>query len=172
TLRVNEQTYHVTGLTWKDHEYSTSSLSAGTVGWDWFSAQFDNGSALMLYLLRHDDGTLEPTSAGTFVAADGTTQSLSWEDWRINVLSQWKSPTSKAVYPAKWSLTIPKLDLTLQAQPLMSNQELNTATATYWEGAVAFQGEQRGQPLQGKGYVELTGYADRLDTLLSARTPN
>lgn len=171
TITIDGKSYDVTGTTWKDHEYSTSSLSAGTVGWDWFSMQFDNGSALMLYLLRHDDGTLESTSAGTFIESTGETQPLSWQDWQVNVLDTWKSPQSGAIYPAKWSIAIPKLNLTLQGQPLMPNQELNTSTATYWEGAVAFEGKLQDQPLQGKGYVELTGYADRLDALLSNRTP-
>ena len=171
TLIVNGQTFEVTGKTWKDHEYSTSSLSPGTIGWDWFSVQLDNGAALMLYLLRHDDGTLEPTSAGTFVSPQGEAIPLFLQDWQLEVLNTWKSPKSGAIYPAKWALKIPKLDLTLQGQPLMPNQELNTATATYWEGAVTFQGTWQRHPLQGKGYVELTGYANRLDALLSARTP-
>lgn len=69
-------------------------------------------------------------------------------------------------------IEIPKLDLVLQAQPLMPNQELNVATTTYWEEAVTFNGNQGEQPLNGRGYVELTGYAaERLDTLLSGRTP-
>jgi hypothetical protein len=37
---------------------------------------------------------------------------------------------------------------------------------------VAFRGTQQGKFLQGNGYVELTGYADRLDAVLSARTPS
>jgi predicted secreted hydrolase len=170
TIKVNGKTYTVTGLTWKDHEYSTSALSPGTVGWDWFSMQFENGSALMLYLLRRDDGTLQSTSAGTFIEPDGTMRSLTQHDWTVDVLDTWKSPTSKAVYPARWTIAIPKLDLTVQGKPMMPNQELNTSTATYWEGAVAFEGTVHQQPLQGKGYVELTGYADRLDSLLSERT--
>ncbi|KAM3097595.1 lipocalin-like domain-containing protein [Phormidesmis sp. 146-35] len=169
TIAIKGQPFTVKGITWKDHEYSTSSLAAGTVGWDWFSMQFDNGTALMLYLLRHEDGTLEPTSAGTFIAADSTTTPLTAQDYQVNVLNTWKSPNSKAVYPAKWAIAIPKLNLTLQAQPLMPNQELKTQTATYWEGAVAFKGLQNDRPLTGKGYVELTGYADRLDSLLSVR---
>lgn len=171
SITVKGHNYDVTGLTWKDHEYSTSSLSVGTVGWDWFSIQFDNGSALMLYLLRHEDGTPEITSAGTFIAQSGETVVLNRQDYQIKVLDTWKSPKSGAVYPAKWTIEIPKLDLVLQAQPLMADQELNVATATYWEGAVAFTGTQQGNPLTGKGYVELTGYANRLDSVLSAQTP-
>ncbi|WP_448571895.1 lipocalin-like domain-containing protein [Trichothermofontia sp.] len=172
TIVLNGKSYAVQGLTWKDHEYSTSALTPGTIGWDWFSLQFDNGSALMLYLLRREDGTLASTSAGTFMAPDGSTQPLSFQDWTVTTLDTWKSPRSQAVYPAQWRIEIPKLDLSLQGKSLLANQELHTATATYWEGAVAFHGNMAHQPLQGKGYVELTGYATRLDNLLSERTPN
>jgi predicted secreted hydrolase len=168
TITVHDQTFQVKGVTWKDHEYSTSSLSPGTVGWDWFSVQLDDGAALMLYLLRHEDGTPEQTSAGMFIAADGQQTPLAPQDWSVKVLNTWKSPTSGATYPAKWLITIPTLQLSLQGQALMPNQELNTSTARYWEGAVAFQGDRNDQPLMAKGYVELTGYADRLDSLLSA----
>lgn len=171
TVEIKGKPYAVTGLTWKDHEYSTSALTAGTVGWDWFSMQFDNGSALMLYLLRNENGTLERTSAGKYIAASGETMTLSGEDWRVEVLDSWTSPRNGAVYPAKWTIEIPKLELVLRAEPLMPNQELNMATATYWEGAVGFKGKQGTELLNGKGYVELTGYASRLDALLSARTP-
>lgn len=171
TLTINEKNYTVNGITWKDHEYSTSALTPGTVGWDWFSMQFDNGSALMLYLLRREDGTLEATSAGTFISADGTTQPLTVQDYKVNVLDTWKSTKSKATYPSKWLIEIPKLNLTVQGKSMLADQELNTSTATYWEGAVAFAGSLQEQPLHGKGYVELTGYADRLDSLLAERTP-
>ncbi|WP_088893932.1 lipocalin-like domain-containing protein [Leptolyngbya ohadii] len=167
TIVLGDKSYRVSGTNWKDHEYSTSSLTPGTVGWDWFSMQFDNGSALMLYLLRHEDGAIESTSAGTYIAPDGTTQPLTKEDWTIDVLDTWKSNRSKASYPAKWQIEIPKLNLSLQAKSMLADQELNTSTATYWEGAVSFEGEVADRPLHGKGYVELTGYADRLDNRLS-----
>ncbi|MBF2025817.1 MAG: hypothetical protein IGS48_03500 [Oscillatoriales cyanobacterium C42_A2020_001] len=171
TITVKGKPFTVSGVTWKDHEYSTSSLSPGTVGWDWFSLQFNNGSALMLYLLRHEDGTPERTSAAMFVSPTGELTPLTPQDWTLEVLNTWKSPQSQATYPAKWVLQIPQLNLAVQGQALMPNQELNTSTATYWEGAVAFQGSLQDQPIKGKGYVELTGYADRLDTILSASAP-
>lgn len=170
TITIAGQTYDVTGLTWKDHEYATRPLSPETKGWDWFSLQFDNGTALMLYLLRHTDGSLEPTSAGTFVSSAGDTIALKPQDWHLQVLDTWESPRSGAVYPARWQLSVPRLNLTIRGKPLMANQELQTTTATYWEGAVAFQGQLTEQTVQGKGYVELTGYAsDRLDRLLAGQ---
>jgi predicted secreted hydrolase len=165
TITVKGKTYTVTGLTWKDHEYSTSSLDAGTIGWSWFSGQFEDGSALMLYLLRQADGGIAPTSAGTYISADGQSRSLSGDDWQVKVLDSWKSPESGAIYPIKWNVLLPQFDLTLQVEALMPNQELNTVTANYWEGAVSYEGTAGGEMKRGKGYVELTGYAERLDKL-------
>ncbi|MEP1077543.1 hypothetical protein NDI52_19270 [Leptolyngbya sp. PL-A3] len=171
TITVKGKSFEVQGKTWKDHEYSTSALTAGTVGWDWFSIQLNDGSVLMLYQLRHEDGTNEVTSAGTFVAASGETTHLNHDDWTINTLGTWKSPRSKAAYPSQWQIQIPRLSLVLEGRSLLPDQELNTSTATYWEGATAFKGTLQDQAIQGEGYVELTGYATRLDSLLSASTP-
>lgn len=171
TVTVQGNPFAVHGKTWTDHEFSTSALTAGTVGWDWFSIQLEDGSALMLYQLRHEDGTPEITSAGTFVSASGETTHLNHDDWTIRVLKTWTSPRSKAVYPAQWQIRIPRLNLLLEGRSRLADQELNTSTATYWEGATAFEGTRQDQPIRGAGYVELTGYATRLDSLLSESTP-
>lgn len=168
TVTIAGQTYSVQGVTWMDHEYSTSSLSPGTVGWDWFSLQGRDGSALMLYNLRQGDGTAEPRSAGTFVASTGQQTKLQPADWQLEVLETWTSPSSHAPYPAHWHLTIPRLNLDLDIQPQMANQELKTAAATYWEGAVRYEGIQGEDAIAGQGYGELTGYATRLDRLLGS----
>ncbi|MBW4509974.1 MAG: hypothetical protein KME64_26190 [Scytonematopsis contorta HA4267-MV1] len=159
TITVGEENFSVNGLSWKDHEYSTSFLSKGDIGWDWFSLQLNNDTALMLYLLRREDGTIEPLSSGNFIAADGKVQPLSPKDWQIEVLDTWKSPKSGGKYPSKWLINIPKLGLSLEGQPLMLNQELDISTI-YWEGAVGFRGEMEGKPLEAKGYIEMTGYAN------------
>jgi predicted secreted hydrolase len=134
------------------------------VGWDWFSAQFDDGSALMLYGLRHEDGGKEPLSGGRWIGA-GEEVELGADDYRLEVTDTWRSPHSGARYPAAWTLTIPRLDLALAITPRMADQELTTTSATYWEGALRYAGRRGEQPLQGRGYGELTGYADRLDGL-------
>jgi predicted secreted hydrolase len=161
TISIQGETFAVNGVSWKDHEYSTSALSPGTEGWDWFSLQFDDGSALMLYGLRQADGTMMPQSSGTFIAADGKTQHLGPTDWTTEVLATWKSPKSGAQYPARWRFTLPTLATTLTVQPLMADQELRLST-TYWEGAVQVAGERADHPIHGFGYTELTGYARKL----------
>jgi predicted secreted hydrolase len=156
-VTVGGQRLAVTGLSWKDHEYSTSALSPGAAGWDWFSLQLDNGMALMFFQIRRQDGTLEPVSGGTFVYADGTTQHLTAADWRLEILDTWTSPTSGAVYPAGWRIHIPAVELELEGRPLMPNQELNVST-TYWEGAVRLNGTLAGEAVVAEGYIEMTGY--------------
>lgn len=164
TVTAAGQSYTVEGLSWMDHEFSTSALSAGQVGWDWFSLQLDDGSEVMLYQVRHADGSVDPLSAGTFVAPDGTTTPLQAAagDTAIEVLDTWRSPHTGADYPARWRIAIPSQGLALTVEPWLADQELNVSYA-YWEGAVRLSGERDGQPVSGNGYVELTGYAASME---------
>ncbi len=158
TVTVGDETFTVDGLSWKDHEYSTSALSPGSVGWDWLSLQFDDGGGLMLFEIRREDGTREPLSSGSYIAPDGSVQQLTLGDWDLQVLETWRSPESGAEYPVAWRLTIPGLEMTLEGEAQMPNQELRVSTI-YWEGAVEFAGEIAGQALEAQGYMEMTGYA-------------
>jgi len=157
-LVIGEETFQVDGLSWKDHEYSTSALSPGSVGWDWFSLQLDDGSALMLFQIRRDDGSIEPYSSASFISNDGALQTLGHEEWQLDVLDTWTSPHSGGEYPAHWRLRIPSIDLDLEGRPMMADQELNVSTI-YWEGASEFSGTLSGEPVTARGYVEMTGYA-------------
>ncbi|NJN54599.1 MAG: hypothetical protein HC804_07480 [Anaerolineae bacterium] len=159
TIRLGDETWTVAGLSWKDHEYSTSALTRDAVGWDWFSAQLENGAALMMGQIRQADGRVNPTFAGTFVSAEGTTVPLAVTDIQLSVTDEWRSPTTNISYPAGWRIVVDKVGLELTAVPLMPNQEL-TLSSTYWEGAVAYDGTVEGEPISGRGYVELTGYGE------------
>lgn len=166
TVGIDGTDYQVTGRAWKDHEYSTSALSPGAIGWDWFSLQLDDGSALMFFQIRHDAASgeaapIDPASSGTFIYPDGSTKTLANDDWQLEVLDYWTSPHSGAEYPAGWRITVPGLALELTGRPLLADQELNVST-TYWEGATTFEGQRDGLPVTGQGYVELTGYAEAL----------
>lgn len=158
TVSVNGETFAVTGLSWKDHEYGTSALSSHDVGWDWFSLQFDDGTALMVCQIREADGRVSPLSSGSFVAADGRVTHLDGSDWRMDVKSRWTSRDSGATYPSGWEIEVRRLGLRLTGSALMPNQEFRGAT-TYWEGAVGFDGRHQETPIRGRGYVEMTGYA-------------
>jgi len=163
-LTIGHEQFDVTGTSWMDHEFGSADLGQDLVGWDWFSIQLEDNSELMLYRLRRSDGSSDPASSGTVVSSDGQTRHLSVADIRIEATGTWTSPESRAVYPNKWRLMIPSLDLALDLAPLLAGQELRTSGSTqitYWEGAVAVSGTKQGRSVKGQGYVELTGYADR-----------
>ncbi len=149
----------VAGTAWLDREWSTSALDPAQSGWDWFALQFDDGANLMFYRLRRHDGSDDPHSAGSYVAADGEVTALAAGDVAISVERRWTSPATAISYPAAWRLHIERLGLTLRVQSSLADQEWRQRFR-YWEGAVTVAGarESGGVPVLGRGYVELTGY--------------
>lgn len=153
----------VTGTAWMDHEFSTAPLAKGITGWDWFSIQLDNGQDLMLFRLRRAGGELHPASSGTLIAPDGTARHLTGEDIRTRPIRRWTSPQTGATYPVAWEILLPAEGLVLRATAALDDQEMITAGSTgvtYWEGSLAVTGRAGGDPVKGRGYLELTGYAD------------
>lgn len=182
TVEVDGEAYSVDGLAWLDREWSTSALSAGQEGWDWFALQLSDGRDLMVYRLRGPGDTTDPMSEGVVVAPDGSARRLTRDDFEIVVTDRWTSPLDGAVYPSGWEVSIPSEDLRLRVEPVRRDQELNV-TVRYWEGAVDVTELAGGAggvvdgpspasdgadgPLTGWGYVELTGYS----TPVSGRIP-
>ena len=157
SLQLGDDTFRVSGLSWLDREWSTSALAADQLGWDWFALQLSDGSDLMFYNLRKLDGSQDEQSAGTWIDTDGRSLHLGRDDVEITVTDTWESPQG-GVYPSAWTLRAPGQGLDLRIRPVMADQELFT-TVRYWEGAVDVEGERDGRPVTGRGYVELTGYA-------------
>lgn len=158
TVRVNGQSFQVTGASWMDREWSTSSLGRDQAGWDWLALQLSDGWDAMLYRLRRADGAADPASSGTLIAPDGTSRPLHLADFQLEASGEWRSPRSGARYPARWRVRVPGEELDLDVRPLLADQELDVSFR-YWEGAVGIAGTHHGKPVRGRGYVELTGYA-------------
>jgi predicted secreted hydrolase len=160
TLTLDGNTLDVSGLAWLDREWSTSALSEGQVGWDWFALQLDDGWDLMAYRLRRDDGSTEAWSDAVLVDPRGVPKRLEWgAEISMESTGSWMSPIDGAVYPSGWRLTVPARDWSLVVEPRILNQEIDLAFR-YWEGAVSVRGTgEGGVPVDGRGYVELTGYA-------------
>ena len=165
-LQVRGVAKEVTGMSWMDHEFGSSQLEPTQVGWDWFSVQLDNRTELMVYLLRHEDGRIDPHSSGTLVQPDGQAEHLRKEMFEVVALDKWTSPRSGATYPQGWELRIPKAGLNLRITPAFPDQELDTKSSTrvvYWEGKVVVAGIYNGLTVGGAGYVELVGYKMKID---------
>lgn len=164
-LRVGKTTYTVSGVSWFDHEFSTSLLGKDQVGWDWFCIQLDNHEEIMLYAMRDKSGVMDPVSEGTWVKVDGTSERLPPGSFSLEKLATWRSPCSGATYPARWHILIPSHHADLTVSPAMADQELHLTkmgALDYWEGACTTQGTVEGAAVSGVGYTELTGYTGAL----------
>jgi predicted secreted hydrolase len=149
----------VTGEAWLDHEWSSEYLDSQSSGWDWIGINLADGSALMAFRIRGMDGRTR-WAGGTFRSRDGRVDLLNDSDVHFHADRLWLSPRTGIQYPVEWHIDVGPREFVLK--PLMDDQENDTRLSTgaiYWEGAVrAYQGTE----VMGKGYLELTGYADRL----------
>jgi predicted secreted hydrolase len=148
TLQIDGQSYTVAGPAWLDREWSSQPLTANQTGWDWFSLHLDSGEHVMLYRMRQKDGA--PYLSGTWIAADGQTQTLSSS--QIQLTPQTTAKVAGKSLPVKWSISIPDKHLDISLDALNPNAWMNLRIP-YWEGPVRISGSH-----PGEGYLEMTGY--------------
>lgn len=158
-IEGREQT--VQGSAWFDHEWSGAIVDERARGWDWVGLNLDDGGAAMMFQMRGDEAS-ELWAAATWRAGAGgeaikyKPQDVAWQPLR-----HWRSPRTGIRYPVEWQVTIGSRVVTLR--PLMDDQENDASGSTgtvYWEGAVrAFDTHNK---LIGRGYLELTGYGEKI----------
>ena len=160
-VRIGDETFMVTGNSWMDHEFSTSFLEPGQLGWDWMAIQLDSGVDLMLYRMRRANGTTDPYSSGSVIGKAGDLRHVTAVDYTMTPSKTWESTQTGAAYPLHWQVAIPSLNYELQVTPAFESQEMTTADTTgisYWEGAIEINGRGPQGKVSGRGYMELTGY--------------
>ncbi len=149
----------VSGEAWFDHEWSSEYLDAEAVGWDWMGINLDDGAALMAFRIRGAQGESR-WAGGTLRESNGRMQILAPGDVEFHAGRRWTSPRTQITYPVQWRVRAGSREFELA--PLIDDQENDTRLSTgaiYWEGAVSAYERQR--PV-GRGYLELTGYGERL----------
>jgi predicted secreted hydrolase len=149
----------VTGEAWLDHEWSSEYLAADAAGWDWIGINLSDGAALMAFRIRGPQGERH-WAGGTLRGGDGHVQILQTADVEFLPGRQWSSPRTRIAYPVQWHVRAGTREFDLE--PLFDDQENDARLSTgaiYWEGAV--RALERGR-LVGRGYLELTGYGERL----------
>lgn len=149
-----QQRFNLTGSAWFDHEWSSSLLMSGAVGWDWIGINLLDGGSLMAFRIRDAAGQ-SLFSEWDWRDAQGQVverhDQVSWQP-----IGHWRSPRSQADYPASFILHATGRAFTLN--PLMADQEVDARASTgayYYEGAVELK--ENGAVI-GLGYLELTGY--------------
>ena len=150
----------VRGVAWFDHEWSSSMFDEQARGWDWIGLNLHDGGALMVQRIRDEAG--KPYWGGATLREPGkpdrvfAPNELEWSPQR-----SWRSSRTGVTYPVEWKIAVG--GRTILLRPLLDDQENDARGSTgtlYWEGAVrAF--DERGQAI-GRGYLELTGYGERL----------
>jgi predicted secreted hydrolase len=159
TVTIDGEDHAVTGFVWFDHEWATNSLAPDEAGWDWSGLHLSDGSDLMLFRIRDKRGR-SSFLAGTLRDPDGKVSPVT--DLTMAPEGVWKSPHSGGRYPAGFSIGIPERGIRLSLKPSLADQELLLPPFAYWEGAVSVQGTRNGLPLEGEGYLELTGYGGEI----------
>lgn len=155
-LWIDAARQQVSGEAWYDHEWTSGVLAGDQVGWDWFSLRLSDGSALMLFNIRRQDGSVA-SRRGSLIEADGSVRSLAEGDLEVRPKGQWTSPHSGVRWPLQWTLSSQSLGLSLDITPTRDDQEFD-GTVRYWEGAIDASGQRDGKPVSAEGYLELTGY--------------
>ncbi|MBL8482907.1 MAG: carotenoid 1,2-hydratase [Rhodocyclaceae bacterium] len=158
-LELAGGTHTVSGRAWMDHEWSSAYLPPGALGWDWLGINLHDGGALMAFRMRDAAGQAL-WAAAAWRGADGKLIHYAPDAVLFQPQRRWTSPVSRAAYPVALGLKIGAR--TLRLQPLFDNQEMDASASVggyYWEGAVSvFEAERE----IGRGYLELTGYAQKL----------
>ena len=159
-IAIGGREHRVHGVAWFDHEWSSGMFDETARGWDWIGLNLDGGGALMVQRIRNDAGQRywggatwrEPGQPDRGFGPD----EIAWTPAR-----SWRSSRTGVTYPVEWQITVG--GRTILLRPLLDDQENDARASTgtlYWEGAVrAF--DERGQSI-GRGYLELTGYGERL----------
>ena len=159
-IAIGGREHRVQGVAWFDHEWSSSMFDEHARGWDWIGLNLDDGGALMVQRIRDVAGqqywgaaTLREPGLPDRAHAPGE---IAW-----SALRRWRSSRTGVTYPVEWKITVG--GRTILLRPLLDDQENDARASTgtlYWEGAVrAF--DERGVAI-GRGYLELTGYGERL----------
>ena len=167
SIELNGKRYQVAGTSWDGSRiFHPPTRVRRKRGWDWLSLQLDDNTELMLYRLRHKDGSVDPFSSGTYIDAAGKSTYLGLSDFSMQPDGEtYTSPATHATYPIRWKVAVPLLGLQLNITTTLPGQELVSSgggSLSYWEGAIRIHGTLRGNVATGVGYLEMTGYSHRL----------
>jgi predicted secreted hydrolase len=167
TLTIGDQTHQVTGSSWMDHEIASNQLDPSYTGWDWIAIQLKDGWEVKAYLLRESDDSPSPYSALIWIDPEGKAIYRNPDAFTWDKSSTWKSPRTQALYPiAPVIRTVHPVsgdEAVFRFLPILEDQELALPGTTYWEGAGRVT-DQTGQII-GSGYLELVGYAGKIEGL-------
>lgn len=147
----------VKGTGWLDRQWGQPTFLQ-SYGWDWLSAQLDDGTDLLLFRIRNL-ATGDPVKTeATILRKDGT-QTVE-RPTALKSLGAWTDPKTNITYPAGYEITLPVAGYVLSFTPAFPEQTIPVLGIgeAIWEGALSVKGMGREGPVSGNGYMELVGY--------------
>ena len=158
-IKTDSITENVSGTGWFDHQWGRDYSLVKGEGWDWFGLQLNDGRELLLNQMSsgkpmanliEEDGSIRFTRKITF-----------------QKIKYWKSLKTNVRYPVEWEISIPDFGIELQVEADFPNQEMLIIgpLQAIWEGSCKVTGREKladgkSRPLNGKGFMELVGYAN------------
>lgn len=163
TLVTGEQPTAVTGTFTLQHAWGELPLPGGPVARDRFTLHLDDGRELFL-LRTHRVGEVPASSVtGLLVDAGGDGTTLSDGDIELVPGGEWVSGTGDTRYPVSWTLRIPSENIEATMTPYANHEQATTWAQRVWAGAVRVRGAGNGRALEGRGFMQLSGYDDAGD---------
>ncbi|MFA6449503.1 MAG: lipocalin family protein [bacterium] len=165
-IKIGDSLIPVTGIAWMDHQWGNWD-QRGYKGWDWFSAQLENGMDFNLFSFR---GTNDNQIDATVTILDGDKTIVS-KKMELESHKTWTNPETGTTYPLVWTIRLPEQDITLDISPVVTEQEMLLVKqfGAIWEGNTKVTASVRGKKVSGVGYAELTGYAPGMMEILSTK---
>jgi geranylgeranyl pyrophosphate synthase/predicted secreted hydrolase len=130
---------------------------ARQVGWNWISAQLDDGSELTFYPEQYVYSGESAGEHALTISPRGEVQH--WQGATFEPLEWWQSSQTFVEYPIRWRLQIPGAGLDLDVRAAFKDQEVMTLIAknSFYEGRVDVKGTRHGAAISGIGFVERSG---------------
>jgi geranylgeranyl pyrophosphate synthase/predicted secreted hydrolase len=154
----------VTGSGWYDHEFGEHRSSSGRadskVGWNWISAQLDNGYDVTAYDLV-DKSNPSKSHGRWVILIDPSGGRHPYTDFSFEALDTWTSTRTFNEYPTRYRLEVDRAGLVLDISAALPAQEIMTVISApaFWEGRVSLNGSMNGEQVSGRGFVERSGFS-------------
>jgi predicted secreted hydrolase len=126
---VGDRWQSVSGDGWYDHEFGESrqgsSRGEATVGWNWVSAQLDNGCEISAYALAEREPPYR--SCGRWVIVIGPEgERTAYTDFTFEPYGRWTSTKTFNEYPIGYRLEVPHASISLDVKAALPGQEVVT----------------------------------------------
>ncbi len=157
SITIDGKRHEATGSFWFDRQWGPFGESLWRrFQWSWIGMVLDNGVRISLWDIVENGGS---HAFATVLHPNGRHEIVDVEPLAIGASKHWTSPDTGNIYPTEWDVSIPQLQARLKVVPFVREQEIPSKLPSNhkYEGASSISGEILGQPVSGRGVVELVG---------------